>query len=607
MHTDPTMVQVRTSRGVGHVDRQGSAGRRNIAELVYDRVVAQPGRTAVRDAPADVELSYRQLWDSAGAVAGRLIELGLRPGGYVAVDLPRGAGLFVSLLGIVRAGAAYLPLDPHAPQERLDAMIAETGTRWVIGSATARRSPDLIHMALTEVAAWTGIDGALSIPVEDDSPAYVAYTSGSTGHPKGVVVPHRAVRRLATGQDYCRLHPGDRVACSSNPAFDATTFEVWSTLIAGATAVVLPTLTDLDLDQWIALLRDQRVDTMFLTTSLFHMVARERPDAFRSVRDLLVGGEQLHLDLARAVLAAAPPQRLVNAYGPTETTTFASYFLCTPKSLAGRERVPIGFALNQTSLHVLDHEHRPVDTGQVGELHIGGPGVATGYLGRPDLTSQRFVAGHDGAELVYRTGDLARADENGCVELLGRADRQVKLRGFRIELEEIEAAALRTGLVGAAYVERVGDGPAALLVGFALPSATGGELSVRALTEALSRELPEYMMPGRWLAVTRIPLGPTGKTDRAALLALLDNGSAAPARPQSTTVIGGIREICADVLGVAQVAAQDNFIDLGGNSILAIQLASRLRQRLRLDLGPADVLLAESLADLALLHHSGGK
>src|SRR5215471_16271429 len=431
----------------------------SVQALIVPWIEQQPDVCAIRESRTDTELTYRDLWERSGWLASQLQESGAGRGDVVAVDQDRGAGLIVTLLGILRAGAAYLPLDSHAPAERVAAILAEARARLVVSVADAgsRREP-----------RDTAVGG--------DDPAYVAYTSGSSGRPKGVVVPHRAVVRLAVAPTFCTVRHGDRVANMSNTAFDATTFEIWNTLAAGGTIVVLPTVADLAIDDWVELVRAERVSTMFLTTSLFHAVARERPDAFGSLDSLVVGGEQLDLAAARAVLGAAPPGRLVNGYGPTETTTFAASYDCTEAGLAGHDRVPIGHPLQRTALYVLDADLEPVSPGEAGELCVGGPAVALGYLAQPGLTAARFVPdpAATGATM-YRTGDVVRQLPGGALQLLGRSDRQVKLRGFRIELDEIERVAAASPLVDAAFVERVGDGPSALLVGFVLPAREATE------------------------------------------------------------------------------------------------------------------------------------
>ncbi|MFF9147933.1 amino acid adenylation domain-containing protein [Streptomyces sp. NPDC014861] len=605
-----------------------------VHEVVARWVEREPDACAVREAETGRSLTYRELWLRSGWLAAELAGRGVRRGDLVPVAQDRSLDLIVTFLGILRCGAAYLPLDGLAPTSRLAGIVGESGARVIV------RAPGPTGR-WADLAAWLPADvEPLDLPERDpglpvpapaadrDDPAYVNFTSGSTGRPKGVVVPHRAVLRLALRALFCTVEPGDRVASSANPAFDATTFEVWNALCGGATVVVLPSVTELPMDDWAELVRTERVDALFLTTSLFHTVARENADAFAGVGTVVVGGEQLELGAVRRVLAARAPGRLVNGYGPTETTTFAAYFDCTEESLAGLDRVPVGFPLQETSLHLLDAGLNEVAPGETGELCVGGPGVALGYLARPELTAERFVTLPRTGERIYRTGDTGRLLPSGAVELFGRTDRQVKLRGFRIELEEIERAATASGLADAAFVEKVGEGPAASLVGFVLPSpeATGpsrAELP-EALRHRLGETLPGYMLPARWVVLDRVPFGSTGKADRARLLALLDapgpgtpaapstdpaagpsTAAAPPADPGSAPASGhaaalaALQEIWRDVLGTDAVAPDANFIDLGGNSILAMQVAVRVRRHLDVRVDAGAVLLTDSLDELA--------
>ncbi|WP_433687539.1 non-ribosomal peptide synthetase [Micromonospora carbonacea] len=600
---------------------------RAVPSLVERWVQSRPDSPAIIDPTCEEATSYAQLWRSSGALAAYLRRLGVGRGEVVALSLPRGRSLIVAMLAVARAGAAYLPVDPAAPVDRVRRTLDTAGVSVVIADrdepwlGTARR----VDPAVAGDPAASGPDpigpaapGDDPDPVVDaDDPVYVMFTSGSTGEPKGVVVPHRAVARLVVEPLFCTVAPGDRVAHTSNPAFDASTFEVWGALAAGGCVVPLPAVTDLPLDEWTAHLAGLSIDVLFLTTSLFHMIARERPAALRTVGTVLVGGEQLDLSAARRVLAGSPPARLVNGYGPTETTTFAAYHDCTLESLAGRERVPVGRPLQRTSLHVLGPDLAEVPAGEVGELCIGGPGVALGYLGRPDLTAERFVTrpGDDGR--LYRSGDLARRLPDGLVEVLGRRDRQVKVRGFRIELDEIELAITATGLADAAFAEKLGDGPQALLAVAVVPAA--GRWDRTELARRLAERVPDYMVPSRWVPLDRPPTGPTGKVDRAAIARLLaesgpDAAAPDPAAPGAGTAVAGtdtadggveadpvtaaLRGIWRDVVG-SEPTATRNFLEMGGNSIMAVQLAGRVQDRLGVRSEPHDVLLAESFAHLA--------
>lgn len=586
--------------------------RPNVHALVSRWVQRTPTACAVTERGSGRSLSYAELWRHAGRLAAELTGRGHTTGELVAVAADPSVDLVVAVLGILRVGAAYVPLDPHAPAERIATILHEAGNPPVVvesgeaGVRWATRLPTGQPVVRVPVVGATDFG---TIDVDEDSPAYVSFTSGSTGRPKGVVVPHRAVARLVLEASYCRIGSGDRVANMANPAFDATTFELWSTLTAGGTVVVLPPPTELPVDDWIERVADEAIDTMFLTTSMFHTLARERPDAFSTLRNLVVGGEQLDIGLSRRVLAARPPGRLVNGYGPTETTTFAAAYECGDESLRDLAKVPIGYPLQRTDLLVLDDGLNPVEPGETGELWVGGPGVALGYLGRPEETERKFVADPRSGDTIYRTGDMVRELPGGALEVVGRRDRQVKVRGFRIELEEIEYATAATGLVDAVFVEKVGDGPNAALVGFVLPAdgADSGGLA-SALSARVAERLPGYMIPARWVPLSAVPLGPTGKADRPAMLAMLaDPGRpaasvgvlAAPDTPADQPGFAVVGQVVAEVLGIAGVSATDNFLDLGGNSILAVQVASRIGARLVVDVEPAELLLAETLAEFA--------
>ncbi|MFE6701107.1 amino acid adenylation domain-containing protein [Streptomyces sp. NPDC057718] len=584
----------------GKIDRARLAESSGVPALVERWVRRRPAGLAVHDPVTGARLTYAQLWQRSGRLAAALAGRGVRPGDLVAVDLPRSAELVVAFLGIARAGAAYLPLDLQAPPERVAELLAESGAVAAVAGERTRVP------ASTPVLRADGGEDAGRPPVlatrSDEDPLYVTYTSGSTGRPKGVAVPHRAVERLVEGAAYCPIEPGDRVASTCNPAFDVTTCEIWSTLCAGGTVVPLPTVTDLALDEWVALVRDQSIAVMFLTTSLFHTAAWELPDAFSSLETLVVGGEQLDLAAARRVLSAGGPRRLVNGYGPTEATAFATWFLCTGASLAGRERVPIGRPLQRTTAYVLDDELREAPVGEPGELCLGGPGVALGYLHRAELTAERFVTAPGTGERLYRTGDLVRLLPDGELEMLGRRDRQVKLRGFRIELEEVERAAVATGLVDAAFIEKTDDSN---LAGCVLPAASADVAQLPGVLSArLAERLPEYMIPARWLVLDELPIGSAGKADRARMLELLTrqpepDGAAPRAEDLRTPTERTLAAMWSELLEVPVTSRDASFWDLGGHSLRGITLIARIRERLDVRLRLRDLFRVPVLADLA--------
>jgi amino acid adenylation domain-containing protein len=398
---------------------------------------------AVAVVHGDRSLTYGALDRWSGRIAARLTGMGVGPGAIVALCRERSPELIAGLLGVLRAGAAYLPVDPSHPEERRRAMLED---------ARAVECPSL--------EPWDPSDGIAQAPlarVGPDAPAYVNYTSGSTGTPKGIVIPHRAVLRLLFGNQYVRLGASDRIAHASNVSFDAATFEIWGALLHGGTLVIVPRETALSPPEYAAEIERRGVTALFVTTALFHQMADEAPGVFAPVGTVLVGGEVLDPARMRRVLEAAPPRRLVHVYGPTESTTFATWHL-VQEVPEGTLTLPIGRPIANTRALVLDAALRPVPVGVAGELCLGGDGLATGYLHRPDLTREKFVpdlwsgwSGEPGARL-YRTGDRVRLRPDGAIEFLGRIDRQVKIRGFRVEPEEIEARLLEHPAVQEAVV-----------------------------------------------------------------------------------------------------------------------------------------------------------
>jgi amino acid adenylation domain-containing protein len=586
----------------------------SLPELFASVARACPEAPAVVGAGGEV-WSYARLDAVSDRLAGRLGDLG--PEAAVGIAMERSPELIAGILAILKAGGVYVPLDPGYPDERLGFMLADTGAEAVlVHERTRERFTG--RARLVEVGEEEDKDGKDSKDGKDgkkknkkqriaaESLAYVIYTSGSTGRPKGVAVTHRAIARLVRDTNYVALGPGDRTGHISNISFDAATYEIWGALLTGAAVVVIPREVVLSPADFAVALRERGISSMFLTSALFTRMAREAPNAFAGMSELLVGGEAVDPGAARTVLAGRPPRRLLNGYGPTESTTFAAWHPIREVP-GGAAPVPIGRALANTSLHVLDRSFAPVPRGAAGELAIGGDGLARGYLNRPELTAERFVphpwpAGGQGGERLYRTGDLVRQRPDGAVEYLGRLDRQVKIRGFRIEPGEIEAVLAEHPAIRECAVLVRNDRGEASLVAYVVGETAGDAAGDTAgLRSWLRGRLPEHMIPAAFVGLAALPLTANGKLDRQALPAPARTGSVAgtgrpaPADPLEDLLAG----IWAEVLGVECAGPDDDFFALGGHSLLATQVASRVRTVLGVDLPLREIFAAPTLAALA--------
>ncbi|MDB4948949.1 MAG: sypC, partial [Gemmatimonadetes bacterium] len=551
-------------------------------------------------------LSYGELNARANRLAHHLRALGVGPDVRVALAMPRSPELVEAELAVLKCGGVYVPTDPEHPLGRLREMLEDSAPAALLTTdALAERFADLDVPVLAldaEAPAWAGRPVTnVDVPgLTPDHLAYVMYTSGSTGRPKGVMVPHRAVVRLVVNNGYAVFGPDDRVAFAANPAFDATTMEVWGPLVNGGSTVVIGHDTLLDPEAFARVLRAEGVTVLFITTAVFNRYADAVPDALAGLRLLLTGGEHSDPASFQRVLDEGGPGTVIHCYGPTETTTFA---ITHPveRVAAGARSIPLGGPIGNTRVYLLDPAGEPVPVGVAGELYVGGVGVARGYQGRPALTAERFVAdgfgGQPGARL-YRTGDLGRWLPDGTVEFLGRTDHQVKVRGFRIELGEIEARLLEHRGVREAVVLVREDTPGdKRLVAYVAGDETAGAEVLRAY---LGERLPAYMVPAAYVHLAALPLTPNGKVDRRALPApdgddYSRRGYEAPAGEAEAALAA----IWAEVLGIAQVGRHDDFFDLGGHSLLAVQVISRVRQVLGAEVALGELFTRPVLADFA--------
>ncbi|AYN38048.1 amino acid adenylation domain-containing protein [Streptomyces dangxiongensis] len=576
------------------------AAPRSPVDLFAEQARRAPDATAVSD--GDRAVTYRELAEWSGALSARLLADGLAPEDRVALLMERSAELVVAQLAVLGAGGAYVPVDTRAPEERRRTLLAQAGVtvRLTAAEVAAARPgpPDEGTPAAGPARHAHGTGAGEQAPAADpDRLAYVMFTSGSTGRPKAVAVRHRDVAALATDSRFTG-GVSARVLLHSPVAFDAATFEVWAPLLNGGCVVVAPG-DGVDAALIRRLTAGDGLSALWLTAGLFRLLAQDAPDCFRGLGQVWTGGDVVPAQAVRRVLAACPGLTVVDGYGPTETTTFAtSYALTDPAAVPGT--VPVGHPLDDMRVHVLDARMRPVPPGCAGELYVAGEGVARGYLGRPGDTAARFLAdpcGPPGARM-YRTGDLARRRPDGTVEFLGRADDQVKIRGFRVEPGEVEAAlAAHPGVVDVAVLAREDRPGARRLVAYVVGPAGRDTEELRAFA---ARALPEYLVPGAFVPLDALPLSGNGKVDRAALPAPRAAAQAGRVEPRTDTE-RRTADVFGEVLGIEPPGVEDDFFRLGGDSILSIRLASRLAEDFDTDLTPRAVFSHPTPAGLARL------
>ena len=557
----------------GHGDGPG------VAQLFTARAAACGNAVAL--AEGDATLSYAALEGRANAVARQLQALGVGHGDFVGTFLPRGIDAVTAFLAILKLGAAYVPLDPAYPAASRAAIVEDCRPRAMIATRALVADAAPFWDCATLWADTLASPAAAAAPlppgaISAEDAAYVMYTSGSTGRPKGVVVPHRGIIRLVVDTDFVDLGADEVMLQMAPLAFDASTLEIWGALLNGGRLAILPATVP-SLDDIAGAIARHGVTTLWLTAGLFHMMVEHRIEALRPLRQLLAGGDVLSVPHVRKVLATLPQCRLINGYGPTENTTFTCCYTI-PRDFDGAA-VPVGRAIAGTQVHVLDDDMRPVPDGEVGQLVTGGDGVALGYLGDAARTAEKFIADPFAARpgaLMYQTGDLVRRRPDGVVEFFGRADRQVKINGKRVELDAIEATVRASGVVeeAAATYPAQPDGRKRLLC-FAkpLPGTPDWESRLRAHLKA---ELEDHMVPARIIALDQFPMTPAGKIDRRALPAQAPE--VVPAMAAEGGLPAQIQQIWRSILGRTDVGLDDNFFDLGGTSLLVIGVHAELQR-----------------------------
>ncbi|MFG2421467.1 amino acid adenylation domain-containing protein [Streptomyces sp. NPDC048448] len=571
--------------------------------LIAERAASTPDAVAL--SRGDDQVTYRELMERSGALAGELLAAGVRTGSVVAVLMPRSPEAVIALLGVMRAGGAYLAVDLNDPTDRVHRLLATADVRVAVtGQDLAVRLPG--NVRAIPFGATTGTTTPPELPeLDQESPAYISFTSGTTGQPRGVLVPHRAISRLVAEPDWIAPVPGDVFLQAAPLAFDAATLELWAPLVHGARLAVLPA-GPMDLDILADTLAAEKVSVLWLTAGLFHQLVAARPQALAGVRHLIAGGDVISPAHLNHLLAAVPGLTFTNGYGPTENTTFTACW--TADGPTGGAPVPIGRPIAGTSVAVLDSRMRLVPVGVRGELFAGGEGVALGYIGDPAATDERFLPNpfaDEPGRRIYRTGDLASWTEDGVLLFHGRGDGQVKVRGYRVEPGAVEATLLAHPDVRLAAVvaQRAPSGDVRLI---AYVEARGeaarnpADLAVR-LRADLATTLPAYSLPAAILIRDALPLTVSGKVDRRALPA-----SSAIARsvaneyvPARDSLEQRLTQIWGEALNVEPVGVEDDFFELGGHSLLAAELLNQMKREFQVKLPARTLYLQPTIGELA--------
>ncbi|MEM8932027.1 MAG: amino acid adenylation domain-containing protein, partial [Acidobacteriota bacterium] len=594
--------------------RSEAPGRSTLTRRLRHWVESTPEVIAAEDDAS--RLTYGALGRRSASLARDLVDRGVGGDDRVGVCLGRTPDLVVALVAILRAGATYVPLDPEYPVDRLGAMVTDAAIRCVV--ADAERSvlvgdlpvpPDRpIDVVSVDAMERPGPDASTAgdpwVEVDPEHVANIIFTSGSTGRPKGVAVTHRSIVRLATADDSILVTPADRFSQMANIGFDASTLEIWGALVHGARLVFVPRDDTLEPARLRARLVDRGITTMLVTSALVRTLIDAEPSMFAGIRQLFFGGEAADPRAIRRIARhPEPPTRLIHAYGPTESTVYATWFAVEDVP-EGIQALPIGKPVDGTTAHVVDPWLELAPIGVPGELLLGGEGLARGYVGRPAATAERFVPDPFGdvpGARLYRTGDRARWTSDGVLEFLGRTDDQVKLRGHRVELGEIEHALLdHSGVLEAAV--RLLDAPS----GAKLVAYWSGDEAVDldTLIAHLRRRLPAIMIPSAILRLDALPLNANGKVDIGALPEP-EEALGVLVAPR-TDMERRLATLWGELLDREAISVHDDFFALGGHSLLAVQLAARMRDDLGLDVSVRHVLEAPTVASLAVTIESAG-
>lgn len=570
---------------------------RTIHHLFEEQVQRTPERIAVRSEQA--ELTYRQLNEQANQLARALRERGCRPDQPVGVMVDRSAEMIIGILAVIKAGGAYLPINPEFAKERIAFMLEDSGAQVLLTLDRYREQADGFGgevIDLGDPQYFAGDASDLEPVNESGDLLYIMYTSGSTGRPKGTLIEHRNASRLVIGTDFMEFSQDEQILQTGAIVFDATTFEIWGSLLHGGCLHLIEEAVLLDAQAFQQVLAERQITSLFLTTPLFTQLAEADAGLFAGVKNLLVGGDVMSTKVVNRVRHACPELRFVHVYGPTENTTFSTAFTVTEDY---EDAIPIGRSIANSTAYIVDKQGQIQPVGLPGEIWVGGPGVARGYLNAPELTAEKFIPSPFGREeRLYKTGDFGRWLPDGRIEFIGRIDHQVKIRGFRIELSEIENVILRHPDVQEAVVVALTDAMNQKYLCAYIVSEAGPV--VPELRRHLQSELPEYMVPAHLVQLPKLPLTPNGKVDRRALPepSLFDAAEREYVAPRNR-LEEQVQSIWQEVLGVDQVGITESFFDLGGHSLKMTALVTKLRQALQTDVSIKDMFVLQTIEQQA--------
>jgi amino acid adenylation domain-containing protein len=548
-----------------------------------------------------VTVTFRELNRLTDKLAKGLTAEVIGPSGIVGLKVRRSVEMVVGMFGILKAGAAYMPIDPANPPERTEYMIRDSSVLTVL---TEQGITGFLSRTLSEN------DNRRALPeISDDAPAYTIYTSGTTGRPKGTLVTHRNLVRLVKNPDFIEIGASDRVLQMLNYAFDGSVFDFYGSLLNGAPVVLVEPEAAGSPESLADIMHREQITVSVTTTAMFNALVDVKIDGYKNVRKILVGGESLSVEHIRKALEYLGKNRLLNVYGPTEATVFTSIYGIDRISTDAAS-IPIGGPAPGTAVYILDHHHCPVPMLAPGEIYVGGNAVALGYLNNPELTAEKFIADSSlQPTLIYKTGDLGRWLPGGIIEFLGRSDHQVKIRGFRIELEEIEARLRSHRRIGEAVVTVYhGSGDKYLCAYVTVSDAAAGELDITELKTDLQQSLPEYMIPQYVIPLERFPMTRNGKLDRNALPAPEMTAAEIYTAPRDDTE-KRLTDIWDDVLDHRNpIGIDDNFFQLGGHSLKATRMSSKIYQTFGCKIPLAEVFKAQTVRKLSdIIRRSTGE